>query len=105
LEGLASQRRERAAVVLIGRLARESRFHTDRERAALQWTEAVTLIGNSYVPDEVYEEVRPHFSERELSDLTLAVVTINDWNRLNISARTVLGDYQPAKPYRVEKRA
>jgi len=84
---------------------RESRFHTDRERAALQWTEAVTLIGNSYVPDEVYEEVRPHFSERELSDLTLAVVTINDWNRLNISARTVLGDYQPAKPYRVEKRA
>jgi len=84
---------------------RESPFYTDRERAALQWTEAVTLIANGHVPDEIYEEVRPHFSEKELSDLTLAIVTINGWNRLNISARTVPGDYQPAKPYRVEKRA
>lgn len=74
---------------------RESPYYTDRERAALKWTEAVTLITNGHVEDGVYEEVRPHFSERELSDLTLAVATINAWNRLNISARTVPGTYQP----------
>ncbi|MBZ5569206.1 MAG: carboxymuconolactone decarboxylase family protein [Acidobacteriia bacterium] len=84
---------------------RECPFYSDRERAALTWTEAVTLIANGHVPDEVYEAVRPHFSEKELSDLTLAVATINAWNRLSISSRTVPGDYQPAKPYRVEKRA
>jgi AhpD family alkylhydroperoxidase len=84
---------------------RESPFYSDRERAALEWTEAVTLITNGHVPDEVYEEVRPHFSEKELSDLTLAIVAINGWNRLNISARTVPGAYQPAKRHRVEKRA
>ncbi len=83
----------------------ESPFYTDRERAALEWTEAVTLITNGHVPDEVYEKVRPHFSEKELSDLTLAIAAINGWNRLNIAARTVPGEYQPAKPYRVEKRA
>jgi AhpD family alkylhydroperoxidase len=82
---------------------RESPFYTDREPAALEWTEAITLIGNGQVPDEVYEQVRPHFSEKELSDLTLAVVTIHGWNRLNISAPTVPGDDQPAKPYRVER--
>jgi AhpD family alkylhydroperoxidase len=84
---------------------RESPFYTDRERAALEWTEAVTLITKGHVPDAVYEKVRPHFSEKELSDLTLAVVAINGWNRLNIAARHVPGDYQPAKPYRVENRA
>jgi len=68
---------------------RESPYYTDRERAALAWTEAVTRIADSHVPDAVYEEVRPHFSEKELSDLTLAVATINAWNRLSISARTV----------------
>ncbi len=84
---------------------RESPFYTDRERAALEWTEALTLITNGRVPDEVYEQVRQHFTDKELSDLTLAVVTINGWNRLNISARTVPGGYQPAKPHPVEKTA
>lgn len=83
---------------------RESPFYTDRERAALEWTEALTLITNGHVPDEIYEKVRQHFNDKELSDLTLAVVSINGWNRLNISARTVPGDYQPGK-YRVEKIA
>ena len=84
---------------------RESPFYTDRERAALRWTEAVTLITSGHVPDKVYEEVRPHFSEKELSDLTLAVVAINGWNRMNIAARIVPGDYQPARPYPEDKSA
>jgi len=84
---------------------RESPFYSDRERAALEWTEALTLLTNGHVPDEVYEQVRQHFNEKELSDLTLAVVTINGWNRLNISARTVPGDYQPAKLHPVQKTA
>jgi AhpD family alkylhydroperoxidase len=84
---------------------RECPFYSDRERAALKWTEAVTLITHGHVPDEIYEEVRPYFSEKELSDLTLAVVNINAWNRLNISARTVPGDYQAVNPQPVEKRA
>jgi AhpD family alkylhydroperoxidase len=84
---------------------RECPFYTDRERAALEWTEALTLITNGHVPDEVYEQVRQHFNDKELSDLTLAVVTINGWNRLNISARTVPGDYQPAKLHPAEKTA
>jgi AhpD family alkylhydroperoxidase len=84
---------------------RESPFYTDRERAALEWTEALTLITNGHVPDEVYDNVRQYFNDRELSDLTLAVVTINGWNRLNISARTVPGGYRPAKPHAAEKTA
>jgi AhpD family alkylhydroperoxidase len=84
---------------------RECPYYSDRERAALQWAEAVTLITNGHVPDEVYEEVRAHFSDKELSDLTLAVAAINAWNRLAISSRTVPGQYQPAKPHRVEKTA
>ena len=75
---------------------RECPYYTDRERAALEWTEAVTLITNGHVSDAVYEEVRPHFSEKELSDLTLAVATINAWNRLSIAARIVPGAYKPA---------
>ena len=75
---------------------RECPYYTDRERAALAWTEAVTLITDGHVSDAVYEEVRPHFSEKELSDLTLAVATINAWNRLSIAARTVPGHYKPA---------
>ncbi|HET7185320.1 MAG TPA: carboxymuconolactone decarboxylase family protein [Terriglobales bacterium] len=84
---------------------RESPFYTDRERAALAWTEALTLITHGHVPDEIYDDVRQHFNDKELSDLTLAVVTINGWNRFNISARAVPGDYQPAKPHPVEKSA
>lgn len=76
---------------------RECPYYTDRERAALAWTEAVTLVTNGHVSDEVYEEVRPHFSEKELADLTLAITTINAWNRLSIAARVVPGAYQPAK--------
>ena len=74
---------------------RETPFYSERERAALAWTEAVTLVADGQVPDEVYEQVRQQFSEKELVDLTLAVVAINGWNRLAISFRTVPGTYQP----------
>jgi AhpD family alkylhydroperoxidase len=74
---------------------RETPFYTDRERAALLWTEAVTDIARDRVPDEVYEAVRPWFSEAELVDLTMAVVAINSWNRFNVALRTVPGGYQP----------
>jgi AhpD family alkylhydroperoxidase len=70
---------------------RECSYYSDRERAALAWTEAVTLITDGHAPDAICEEVRQHFSEKELSDLTLAVATINAWNRLSISARLVPG--------------
>src|SRR3954463_6048823 len=76
---------------------RESPFYTDRERAALAWTEAVTLITDGHVPDSVYEEVRPHFTEKELADLTFAIATINAWNRLSIASRAVPGSYQPQR--------
>lgn len=75
----------------------ESPYYSDRERAALAWTEAVTNIQKGHVPDEVYESVRKIFTEKELADLTLAAVAINGWNRLNIAARTVPGTYQPGK--------
>jgi len=74
----------------------ESPFYTDRERAALAWTEAVTRVSKEHVPDEVYKRVRTQFSERELADLTLAVATINAWNRLSIAGRATPGTYQPA---------
>lgn len=74
----------------------ETPFFTDRERAALAWTEAVTLITEGHVPDAVYEEARKSFTEEELVNLTLAVVTINGWNRIAISFRAVPGEYQPA---------
>jgi AhpD family alkylhydroperoxidase len=75
---------------------RETSYYTDRERAALAWTEAVTLIAENHVPDDLYEQVRQHFREEELVTLTLAVVAINGWNRLAISFRTEPGTYQPA---------
>jgi AhpD family alkylhydroperoxidase len=74
---------------------RECPYYTDRERAALAWTEAVTLIADGHASDAVYEEVRSHFSDSELSNLTLAVAAINAWNRLSIAARLVPGAYQP----------
>jgi AhpD family alkylhydroperoxidase len=74
---------------------RETPFYTDRERAALAWTEAITRISEGHVPDELYEEVCQHLSEKELVDLTLAVVAINGWNRFAISFRTEVGGYQP----------
>ena len=76
---------------------RESPYYTERERAALAWTEAVTLIADSHVPDELYEEVRQYFNETELANLTFALVAINGWNRLAISLRTEPGTYQPTR--------
>lgn len=75
----------------------ESPYYSDRERAALAWTDAVTRVAETHVPDEVYERVRQHFTEKELADLTLAVATINAWNRLAIASRAEPGQYQPAK--------
>jgi len=75
----------------------ECPYYTDRERAALAWTDAVTRVSETHVPDEVYDQVKDHFSEKELADLTLAVATINAWNRLAISARTTPGTYQAPK--------
>jgi AhpD family alkylhydroperoxidase len=75
---------------------RETPFFTDRERAALAWTEAVTLVAEGHVPDAVYEEVRQQFPDEELVNLTLAIVTINGWNRLSVAFRAVPGGYQPA---------
>ncbi len=76
---------------------RETPFFSDRERAALEWTEVTTLISQHHVSDELYERVRQHFSEKELVDLTLAIIAINGWNRLAIPFRTVPGSYQPKK--------
>lgn len=75
----------------------ESPYYSDRERAALAWTEAVTNVRDTHVPDEVYEKVRPLFTDKELADLTLAIGSINVWNRLNIASRTVPGAYQAPK--------
>ena len=75
----------------------ESPYYTERERAALAWTEAVTRLTEGHVPDAVFEEVRRFFNEKELADLTLAVVTINGWNRLNVALRTPAGTYQPGQ--------
>lgn len=76
---------------------RETPFYTERERAALAWTEAVTLVTEGHVPDAVFAEASAHFTETELVNLTMAVVAINGWNRLAISFRAVPGTYQPAE--------
>jgi AhpD family alkylhydroperoxidase len=75
---------------------RETPFFTERERAALAWTEAVTHVSQGHVREEVYAGAHQHFSEKELVDLTLAIIAINGWNRLAISFRSVPGTYQPA---------
>ncbi len=74
---------------------REAPFYSERERAALAWTEAVTRVADTHVPDDVHAQVVRHFNERELLDLTLAITAINSWNRLAISSRTEVGSYQP----------
>jgi AhpD family alkylhydroperoxidase len=74
---------------------REAPFYSDRECAALAWAEAVTKITHGNVEDEIYEIVKKQFSEEELVDLTLAVITINSYNRINIAFRTTAGSYQP----------
>ena len=75
---------------------RESPFYSDRERAALAWAEAVTTL-DGQVPDELYETAKKEFDEQEMIDLTMVVVTINSWNRLNIAFRTEAGTYQPGQ--------
>src|SRR2546426_437359 len=74
---------------------RDTPFFTPRERAALAWTEGVTELGREGVPDDVYEAARSHFSEEELVRLTVAVVAINGWNRLNVAFRSEVGSYRP----------
>jgi|SRR5579875_1718753 len=76
---------------------RESPFYTDEERAALELTEAVTLISTNRVPDNLYERVREHFSEKQYVDLIFIINTINSWNRLSIALNNVPGAYQPAE--------
>ena len=76
---------------------RETPFFSDRERAALEWVEAVTLVSESHVPDEIFEEVIKYFTEKEIMDLTIVATTINMWNRLAISTRAVPGRYHPPK--------
>ncbi|HET6528427.1 MAG TPA: carboxymuconolactone decarboxylase family protein [Balneolaceae bacterium] len=76
---------------------RETSFYSDRERAALEWTEALTLISENDVPDSIYDAVRKHFGEEELVTLTMAVIAINSWNRLAISFRNEPGSYKPGK--------
>ncbi|HXV97188.1 MAG TPA: carboxymuconolactone decarboxylase family protein [Anaerolineae bacterium] len=73
----------------------ETPYYTERERAALAWTEALTLIADNPISDELYEQARQHFSEAELMNLTLAIIAINGWNRIAISFRAEVGTYQP----------
>ena len=68
---------------------RESPLYTERERAALAWTEALTLVADTHAPDDVYEEVRKHFSDQELTELTVAVGLINLWNRVQVGFRAI----------------
>lgn len=74
---------------------RETSFFSERERAALAWTESLTVISKNDVPDSLYEATLKHFSEKELVDLTMAIIAINGWNRLAISFRKTPGSYQP----------
>jgi AhpD family alkylhydroperoxidase len=74
---------------------RETPFFTARERAALAWTEAVTCVAETHIPDEGYAPAREHFTEKELADLTLAIISINGWNRLAVAFRKAPGTYQP----------
>ena len=73
----------------------EAPFFTDRERAALEWTDAVTRIADSHVPDDVYERVQRQFTEEELVSLTYAIVAINGWNRIAVALRMLPGSYEP----------
>src|SRR6202007_493699 len=74
---------------------RESPYYTDRERAALEWTDSLTLIAATHAPDEAFAAVKAQFSDKEIVDLTYAISTINAWNRIAISMRAVPGHYQP----------
>ena len=74
---------------------RETPFFSERERAALEWSEAVTRVGDTHVPDEIHARVAAHFDEAELVALTFGVIVINSWNRLAVSFRAPAGTYQP----------
>ena len=76
---------------------RQTPFFTPRERAALAWTDSLTEVGRTHVPDDVFEDVSQHFTELEIVNLTMAIVTINGWNRIAIAFRTPVGSYQPRK--------
>ncbi|MGA9310809.1 MAG: carboxymuconolactone decarboxylase family protein [Pseudonocardiaceae bacterium] len=76
---------------------RETPFYTERERAALALTEAITLITDGHVSDDVYEQARRVFDEKEVGQIVWAATVINTWNRLAIAARSVPGSYQPGK--------
>jgi AhpD family alkylhydroperoxidase len=80
----------------------ESPYYTERERAAFLWTESLTKLEEGHVPESVFQAVRPHFSDEELADLTLAVAAINAWNRIAISSRTPPGNYTPVAHARKE---
>ena len=84
---------------------RETPFFSPRERAALAWTETLTRVAETHVPDAAYEAARTEFSEQELVDLTLAIVTINAWNRIAIGFRAVPGSYQTTKRAGMAKSA
>lgn len=84
---------------------RETPFYSDRERAALAWTEAVTNIQQGHAPDAVYQELHKFFTENEIVNLTLAIASINVWNRLAIPFRAPAGSYQPAQPIGAAKGA
>jgi len=75
---------------------REASCYTDRERAALAWAEAVTRVAETRIPDELYTDTLQYFSDKELIDLTMAVIMINCWNRMNVAFRMPVGNYQPA---------
>jgi AhpD family alkylhydroperoxidase len=83
-KGGETERRLAAVVVW-----REAPFFSARERAALEWTEALTLVAQTHVPDAVWDAVRPHFTDQELADLTLLVVAINGWNRISVGFRKI----------------
>ena len=80
---------------------REAPCYSPRERAALAWTEAVTRLASQEVGDDVYAEARAQFDEKELVNLTLAIIAINGWNRLNVAFRTTVGDY--VSPHRARR--
>jgi AhpD family alkylhydroperoxidase len=84
---------------------REAPYYTDKECAALAWTEAVTLVTVDHVPDDVYDTVRQQFGEKQLVDLTMAIIAINGWNRLAVSFRTVPGTFQVGVPARGDTKA
>lgn len=74
---------------------REAPYYSDKERAALEWTEAMTLVSQNHMSDELYDSVRKHFDEEEMVALSLAIVAINGWNRLAVGFRTEAGTYNP----------